>query len=355
MRKLKVLTVASAGALALTGCSFLTGSSGSDGGGGSTEAAGEGQCEPGSISVAMIRTANDPGTISAENVAERVAERTDGALDMQIFPDSQLGDMNDAYAGVASGEIDVYYETISTYSTLAGAEAFTALTVPFLWDSYEQFKAVLDSEDFAQLFDEAAEATGVRVVEASGDNEPRALTANKPVVTPEDMRGLRIRIADAPIPQAFAVAVGAQPQVIALSDLYFSLRQGVVDAQETGSIAVVNNSIYEVQDYYMPTDYIRDVRAWYFNDDLWTGMCNEYRTILQEEMERAGEEVTEATRAEIDKAMDVIGENMTIVDVDIDAFREALEGEFDQFDGDMWPEGTLDMVTELAAEHADAS
>src|SRR5690625_3407982 len=339
--------LAAAGVLGLSGCGFLTGDK--------TAGGGDGGCGPMTIRVAMIRPTDDPGTVAAQEMAARISERTGGELDIQVFPDSQLGDMNDAYAGVASGEIDVYYETISTYSALSGAEAFTALTVPFIWDSYEQFKAVLDSEEFAELFDEAAEATGVRVVEASGDNEPRALTANRPVETPEDMEGLRIRIADAPIPQAFAVALGAQPQVIALSDLYFSLRQGVVDAQETGSIAVVNNSIYEVQDYYMPTDYIRDVRAWYFNDDLWQGLCEDHRTILEEEMEQVGEEVTEATRAEIDAAMEVIGENMTVVDVDMDAFREALDGQFDQFDGDMWPEGTLDMVLELAAEHADAS
>lgn len=351
MRKFKVLTVAAVGSLALSACGFLTGS---DSGGGGDANGDGGQCEAASIRVAMIRTANDPGTVAAEAMAERVAEKTDGDLDIQIFPDSQLGDMNDAYAGVASGQIDVYYETISTYSALSGAEEFTALTVPFIWDSYEQFKAVLDSEEFAEIFDEAAEATGVRVVEASGDNEPRALTADRPVETPEDMDGLRIRIADAPIPQAFAVALNAQPQVIALSDLYFSLRQGVVDAQETGSIAVVNNSIYEVQDYYMPTDYIRDVRAWYFNDDLWQGLCDEHRSILEEELAQVGEEVTEATRAEIDEAMDVIEENMTVVDVDMEAFRAALDGEFDQFDGDLWPEGTLDMVLDLAAEHADA-
>ncbi|MGO1173955.1 MAG: TRAP transporter substrate-binding protein [Actinomycetaceae bacterium] len=351
MRRLRALTVATGGALALAGCGFLTG----DDGGGGSDADGGGECEPVTLRVAMIRTANDPGTLAAEELSERVSERTDGDVDVQIYPDSQLGDMNDAYAGVANGEISAYYETISTYSTLAGAEVFTALTVPFIWDSYEQFQAVLDSDEFAEEFDAAAEATGVRVVEASGDNEPRALSANRPIETPDDMAGLRIRIADAPIPQAFAVALGAQPQVIALSDLYFSLRQGVVDAQETGSISVVNNSIYEVQDYYMPTDYIRDVRAWYVNDDLWQGMCEEHRTILSEEMEQAGEDVTEATRAEIESAMGTIEENMTVVDVDVEAFREALDGEFDQFDGDLWPEGSLDMVLELAEEHADAS
>lgn len=353
MRKMKFTAFAAAVLLTVSGCSFLTGN---DNNKTSTAGAEEAQtCTPATIRVAMIRTANDPGTVAAEAMAERVAERTDGAIDLQIYPDSQLGNMNDAYAGVASGEIGAYYETISTYSALNGAEAFTALTVPFLWDSYEQFKAVLDSEEFAKLFDDAAEATGVRVVEASGDNEPRALTANRAVETPEDMSGLRIRIADAPIPQAFAVALGAQPQVIALSDLYFSLRQGVVDAQETGSIAVVNNSIHEVQDFYMPTNYIRDVRAWYFNDDLWQGMCDEYRTILKDEMQQVGEEVTVATRAEIDKAMQTIGENMTVVDVDMSAFREALDGKFDQFDGEMWPAGMLETVQDLAAKHANAS
>lgn len=349
MRRKTVAGLTTAGLLTLTGCGFLTGDD-SDGGADSAN----GECEPVSMRVAMIRTANDPGTIAAENVAERVAERTDGDVEMEIYPDSQLGDMNDLYAGVANGEIDIFYETISTYSTLAGAEEFTALTVPFLWDSYEQFVSVLESEEFTELFDEAAEETGVRVVEASGDNEPRALTANQEITGPDDMSGLRIRIADAPIPQAFAVALGAEPQVIALSDLYFSLRQGVVDAQETGSINIVNNSLYEVQDYYMPTDYIRDVRAWYYNDDLWQGLCEEHRTVLSEEMEAAGEEVTEATREEMSAALETLEENMTVVDVDVDAFREALDGEFDQFDGDLWPEGTLDMVEELAAEHADA-
>ncbi len=334
--------------LVLSGCSFLTGETaqapaGSDP---STQT-----CSPKTMRVAMIRTATDPGTIAAQAMAERVKERTDGALDIQIFPDSQLGNMNDVYAGVAAGEIDMYYETISTYSTLAGAQAFTALTVPFLWDSYEQFKAVLDSEEFAKLFEEAAQATGVRVINASGDNEPRALSANKEIVKPEDMKGLKIRIADAPIPQKFAQAMEAQPQVIPLADLYMSLRQGVVDAQETGSVSVMNNSLYEVQEYYMPTDYIRDVRAWYINDKLWQSTCAEHQQIMLEEMELVGEEVTSKMDATIAEAMAVIEEHMTVVDVDREAFRAALDGRFKEFDGELWPEGTLDLVQELAEKY----
>jgi len=350
MRQIRIFAAVATGLLALSGCSFLTGSDSSGGG----SAADDGECSPVTIRVAMIRTSDDPGTIAAEKMAERVAEKTDGDVTIQVFPDSQLGDMTDLYASVASGEIEAFYETISTYSTLEGASEFTTLTVPFLWDSYEQFKSVLDSPKFEELFDQAAKATGVRVVEASGDNQPRALSANRPIKEPEDMKGLRIRIADAPLPQAFAVALGAEPQVIPLSDLYFSLRQGVVDAQEGGSVAIVNHSLYEVQDYYMPTNYIRDVRAWYFNDDFWQGLCQEQRSILTEEMETVGEEVTTATREKIDEAMQVIKKNMTVVDVDVEAFREALKGEFKRYEGELWPEGTLEMVRSLAEKHADA-
>lgn len=335
--------------LALSGCSFLTGETAQGPAGADPSSQ---TCSPQTMRVAMIRTATDPGTIAAQAMAERIKERTDGALDIQIYPDSQLGNMNDVYAGVAAGEIAMYYETISTYSTLSGASAFTALTVPFLWDSYEQFKAVLDSEEFAGLFDEAAEATGVRVINASGDNEPRALSANKEIVTPADMKGLKIRIADAPIPQRFAIAMEAQPQVIPLSDLYMSLRQGVVDAQETGSVSVMNNSLYEVQEFYMPTDYIRDVRAWYINDDLWQRTCADHQAIMTEEMDKAGDEVTAAMDATIAEAMAVIEKNMTVVDVDREAFRAALDGRFKEFDGELWPAGTLELIQGLAEKHS---
>lgn len=96
------------------------------------------------------------------------------------------------------------------------------------------------------------------------------------------------------------------------------------------------------------------VRAWYFNDDFWQGLCQEQQEILTTEMEAVGEEVTTTTRQRIDEAMDVIKQNMTVVDVDVEAFRDALDGEFNQYEGDLWPEGTLDTVRSLAEKYADA-
>jgi len=334
--------------LGLTGCGFLTGEentsdAGSDGS----------QCSDQTLRLATIRADEDPTTVGAQAFADGISEATDGQVTVQVFPNSQLGDANDIYAGMASGQdVDIFYNGISLYPTLDGAEAFTVLSVPFLWDSYEQMKGVLETDRYQELIDQAAENTGVRVVATAGDAEPRALSANRAVETAADMDGLSLRIADAPMPQEFARALGAQPQVVAFSDLYISLNQGVVDAQENGAITMVNQSLMEVQSHFMPTNYIRDVQAWQFSDQVWNSLCTEHQEAIHAQAESAGDVTTDEVATQLDESMATLEEHLEIVDVDIESFRSALDGTFEQFDGDMWPEGLLEETRSLAEEHA---
>ncbi|WP_161958561.1 TRAP transporter substrate-binding protein [Ornithinimicrobium cavernae] len=331
-------------AVLLSGCGFVTGESGDSAGG---------ECRDLTLRLATIRTDDDPTTLGATAFAEGVEAATEGQVTVEVYPNSQLGDANDLYAGVAAGDnLDMFYEGISTYSTLEGAEAFTVTTVPFLWDSYEQFRAVLESDRYTELLDEAATSTGARVIAIGGDAEPRALSADRPIQTAEDMKGLKLRIADAPLPQEFAKALGARPQVIPFSDLYFSLRQGVVEAQENGAITMVNQSLMEVQDYYMPIDYIRDIRVWYFTDSTWQSICAEHQEVLRQQAEQAGDVTTQETEKQMTEAMATLEEHLEVVDVDRESFRSALEGVFEQFDGQMWPEGLLEETRALAEEHS---
>src|SRR3712207_1593091 len=204
IRHRSVLALTAATALTLTGCGFVTGEQ-------STADEGSGDCGEVTLRLATIRTDDDPTTIAAEAFADGVNEATDGKETVQVFPNSQPGDANDLFAGMASGQdVDMFYEGISLYPTLEGASDFAVVSVPFMWDSYEQFKAVLETDRFKDLLDKAADETGVRVVATAGDAEPRALSANRPIRTAEEMAGLKLRIADAPMPQAFATALGAE-------------------------------------------------------------------------------------------------------------------------------------------------
>lgn len=309
-------------------------------------------CTTENLRLATIRTEDDPTTLGAIAFAEAITVATDGMISVDVFPNSQLGSAGDIFGGMAGGTtVDMFYEGISLYPTLEGASAFVVMSVPFIWDSYDQMKAVLETERVQELIEEAAVATGVRVVATAGDSEPRALSANRAIVTAEDMEGLDLRIANAPMPQAFAVAVGAKPQVVAFADLYLGLRQGVVDGQENGAITMVNQSLMEVQTHFMPTDYIRDVRSWYINDELWGSLCEEHQVAITTAAETAGEVTTAEVKEQVVSAYATLEENLTIVDVDVESFRSALEGVFEEFDGDFWPEGLLAEIRVLAKEY----
>lgn len=314
------------------------------------DTADSGDFEERTIQLATIRQSDDPTTQGAERFAEIVSEETGGAVTVDVFPDSQLGDFPDIFSGLQIGDVDMFYEGISIYPTVDGAEAFLVTSIPFLWDNYEQMLEVMESDRYQELYEQAAEDTGVRVIATRGDKEPRALSANRPIETADDMQGLSIRIAEAPIPQAFANALGAQPEVIPFSDLYLSLQQGVVDAQENGAISMVTQSFYEVQDYFMPTDYIRDIDTFYISDEVWDELEPELQQVMEEAAEEAGDLVTERTREQLDEAMETLEAEIEVVDVDVDSFRDALDGVFEEFDGDMWPEGLLEETRQLAED-----
>lgn len=345
IRHSSALSLAAVTALSLSACGFVTGEQ-------SSADDGSGDCGEVTLRLATIRTDDDPTTIAAQSFADAVSEATDGQVTVQVFPNSQLGDANDLFAGMASGQdVDMFYEGISLYPTLEGASDFAVVSVPFMWDSYEQFKAVLETDRYQELLDQAAEATGVRVVATAGDAEPRALSANRPIQTADDMAGLKLRIADAPMPQAFATALGAEPTVVPFSDLYLALRQGVVDGQENGAITMVNQSLFEVQPYFMPTNYIRDVRSWYVSDQVWGGLCEDQQEAIVEEANAAGDVATEEVATQLEEAMATLDGSIEVIEPDVESFRTALEGAFEQFDGELWQEGLLEETRQLADEN----
>jgi TRAP-type C4-dicarboxylate transport system substrate-binding protein len=138
--------------------------------------------------------------------------------------------------------------------------------------------------------------------------------------------------------------LGALPQQIPFAELYVALKTGVVDAQENGAIVVKNNSLYEVQDYYMKTDYIRDVETFYINPEFWNSLSAEDQQILMEASEEAGALVTKLTQEQLKEAYDFLDTKITVIrppELDLEAIRKVLEGTFADWEGVKWPKGLL--------------
>ncbi|MCF7915779.1 MAG: TRAP transporter substrate-binding protein [Spirochaetaceae bacterium] len=315
--------------------------------GGQSEAQGEKEI---TIKLGHIRATNHPTHEGALKFAELVKERTDGRITINVFANSQLGGIQEMFTQVNTGDLEMVYGGINTYGFIEGGDAFEITAIPFLYRDYEHMLNALKADFFDPVFEEAEEKTGIKVMNIGGDTAPRGLSANRPIRKPADFEGLKIRTAASEVVIRAMKGLGALPQQIPFSDLYVALKTGTVDAQENGAIVVADNSLYEVQDYYMKTDYIRDIETFYINPEFWNSLSEEDQEIMLNASEEAGQLVTELTNERLDAAYEKLEEEITVIrppELDLEAVRAELEGTYSDWDGTKWPEGLLEKIRNM--------
>ena len=297
-----------------------------------------------------IRDTNHPTHAGALRFAELVALKTDGRVRIEVFPDSQLGGIQDMFVQIQTGDLAMVYGGINTLAFIGGGEAFEITAIPFLYRDYEHMRAAMLADFFEPIFAEAERATGIHVINVAGDTAPRGLSAAKPIRGPADFTGLKIRTAASEVVLRAMQTLGALPQQVPFADLYVALRTGVVEAQENGAITVVNASLYEVQPFYMVTDYIRDIETFYVNPGTWARLSEADRQAITEASEEAGALVTELTAQQLAEAYEFLEARITVIrepELDLAAIRHALEATFLDWDGVKWPAGTLEAIRGL--------
>jgi len=302
------------------------------------------------IKLGHIRDTNHPTHKGALKFAELVNERTDGRITVNVYPNSQLGGIQEMFAQVQTGDLEMVYGGINTYGFIDGGDAFEITAIPFLYRDYEHMLAALKADFFKPVFADAEKKTGIKVMNIGGDTAPRGLTANRPIREPGDFKGLKIRTAASEVVIRAMKKLGALPQQVPFSDLYVALKTGVVDAQENGAIVVANNSLYEVQDYYMKTDYIRDIETFYINPKFWDSLSAADQKIFTDASTEAGVLVTQLTGEQLKQAYDKLEKEMTVVrppELDLAAIRKAVEGAYEDWDGVKWPKGLLSKIRNM--------
>lgn len=181
---------------------------------------------------------------AALKAAELYKERTEGRYEIKVYPASSLGKEVAINEGLSLGTVDIIYTGAGFASRSYGPIAIGDF--PFTLRSYNHWKAYRDSELFAELKQGYKDATGNEVL-AMVYYGQRHVTANKPILTPDDMKGLKIRVPNAPSYVLFPEMTGANPTPMAFSEVYLALQQGVVDAQENPLPTIKFKKFYEVQ------------------------------------------------------------------------------------------------------------
>jgi len=306
-----------------------------------------GEREQITIKLGHIRDTEHPTHKGALKFAELVEANTNGRIKINVYPNSQLGGIQEMFVQVQTGDLEMVYGGINTFGFIEGGDAFEITAIPFLYRDYDHMRQALLSDFFKPVIEDAEKKTGIKVMNITGDTAPRGLTANRPIRKPEDFKGLKIRTAASEVVLRVMKKLGALPQQIPFADLYMALKTGVVDAQENGAIVVATVHLYEVQKYYMKTDYIRDIETFYVNPGFWNKLSQSDQKIFMDASEEAGKLVTELTRKQLDEVYEILEKEMTVIrppELDLEAIRKTLEGTFEDWDGTKWPEGLLDKI-----------
>jgi tripartite ATP-independent transporter DctP family solute receptor len=253
---------------------------------------------------------------------DEIKKRTNGKYEVQVFPASTLGKESDINNGLTLGTIDI----ILTGASFAG-NSYKPLAItyfPFIFRDAEHQLKYAKSDVFRELAKGYDDKTGNHIT-ALTYYGARQVTSNRPIAKPEDMKGLKIRVPDAPAYLAFPKSLGANPTPIAFAEVYLALQNGTVEAQENPLPTIEAKKFYEVQKNISLTGHIVDSLLTVVSGQLW-GKLSEpekkiFTDVMQEAAEKAGREII-ASEIRLTEEFKKRGNNVIVVDKN--AFREAV-------------------------------
>jgi tripartite ATP-independent transporter DctP family solute receptor len=262
--------------------------------------------------------------------AEKVAERTNDGLKIEVFHSAQLGVEEDIIEQIRQGaNIGQNTDAARLGNYVPG---IAVVNGPYFVASIEEVAKLNDSPTMAAWLQELAEQHGLKVVCYDWVQGLRHFYTNKPIRTPADLDGLRIRTPPAPIWQESIRALGAAPVAMNFGDVYPGLQQQAIDGAELVYPNIAAGKLYEVLDHANETGHILLVNFEVVSAKWFDTLPEEYQEILVEEADRAGLETSKAMEEAIpDIKAELEQQGMTINDdPDVEAFQKAGEGAYEK-------------------------
>jgi len=261
------------------------------------------------------------------NWAKAVEEKTKGGLKIEVFPSAQLGVEEDIIEQIRQGaNIGQNTDSARMGNYVPG---IAIMNGPYFAENLDEVAKLQKSPTVKGFLDELANKHGLKVLSFSWVQGYRHFFTNKPIRSPEDLKGLRIRTPPAPIWQESVRALGATPVALAFGDMYPALQQKVMDGVELVYNNIPAGRFYEVLKYVSETRHIMLVNYEVISAKWFNALPPEYQKILVEECDKAGIETSKLIMDKLEKEVKqdlTTKRGMVVVDnVDLAAFKKAGE------------------------------
>lgn len=274
------------------------------------------------LNVNTALTQDDPLYHGLELFKQAVEERSEGNLEVRIFPSSQLGADEDVLEQARAG---ANVAVVVDGGRLAVfVPEFGILGAPYLASGFDGVRKVVTSDVFETWVEKLREASGHQVLSFNWWQGERHLLTNVPVTTPADLDGVRMRTPGAPVWMETVRAMGATPTPMGWTEVYTALQQQVIDAVEAQHPASYGQRLYEVVDHITKTGHINLITGIVTSAAWFDSLPAEYQAILREEALNAGDEASRMTQeslAEYERQFEEQG--VTISEIDVTPFVEA--------------------------------
>jgi C4-dicarboxylate-binding protein DctP len=248
--------------------------------------------------------ANDtPKGKGADFFAKRAAELTKGKVKVEVYPNSQLYKDKEEMEALQLGAVQMLAPSLAKFGPL-GVKEFEVFDLPYIFDNYEELHKVTQGPIGQQLLAKL-EPKGIKGL-AYWDNGLKSFSANKPLKSPADFRGLKMRIQSSKVLEEQMRALSALPQVMAFSEVYNALMTGVVDGTENPPSNMYTQKMHEVQKNLTLTEHGYLGYAVIVNKKFWEGLPGDVRGQLETAMKEATVYADKIAKEENDHSLELI-------------------------------------------------
>jgi len=262
--------------------------------------------------------------------AELVAKKTNGKVEIKVFPADQLGKQRQLVEGAQLGTVDMVLTSdvlLSSFEPLTGV-----LNLPFLFTDMNQVAKTLDG-DVGKKIDAALAKKGLVVISWWENGFRHITNSKKPIVVPDDLKGMKIRTPEGNVFVETFNAYGASATPMSFGELYSALQLKTVDGQENPTSHVLSQKYYEVQKHLSLTNHIHVAEPLIMSAKVYKTLPPEYQKALHE----AGKEVAVWMRKEVDnmeakEIEELKKKGMEVNKADAAAFKEASKKVYAKFE-----------------------
>lgn len=287
-----------------------------------------------------------PQVMMAEKVAAAAKEKSGGRLDVQLFPNGQLGSGKDMMDSVVSGALTMTTDGAAALGALL--PQLSVLEAPYLWKDAAQMSRAYGSEVFNKMNADFIAQRGIRIVALTYYGQRHVTSGSKEIHSAADMAGFKLRVPPVDTFRAMAEAWGAQATPISFNELYLALSQGAVDGQENPLPTIASAKLNEVQKFLILTGHIITPRLVVVNDAAWQALPAEDRTVLEEVLADAVKWQDAELQSQEAGLIDTLkAGGMTVIEPDVASFREPVLAKVPPMFADKWGAGTWDALAAL--------